>query len=118
MSSNEHKKLTVPDNLDDDVKSLYIEMMESIRESSKRARGAILNERGYTVWQEPLAEYEQRMKVLGGMECIKKKPSPTPPPPMRKYKPSWFGFVDVLVNQDEIDEHAETMKKWREENLK
>lgn len=118
MSNNEHKKLSIPENLDDDVKSLYIEMMESIRESSKRARGAILNERGYTVWQEPLAEYEQRMKVVDGMECIKKKPSPPPPPPMRKYKTSFFGFVDVLVNQDEIDAHRELMDKWREENLK
>lgn len=118
MTKDEDVQLSMPDNLDHETKALYTEMMESIRESSKYARGAILNERGYTVWQEPLAEYEQRMKVLGGMECIKKKPSPPPPPPMRKYKPSWFGFVDVLVNQDEIDEHAETMKKWREENLK
>ena len=113
-----NKELTVPENLDDDVKFLYIEMMESIRESSKRARGVILNERGYTVWQEPLAEYEQRMKVLGGMECIKKKPSPPPPPPMRKYKTGFFGFVDVLVNQDELDAHLAMMDKWREENLK
>ena len=113
-----NKELTVPENLDDDVKFLYIEMMESIRESSKRVRGVILNERGYTVWQEPLAEYEQRMKVLGGMECIKKKPSPPPPPPMRKYKTSFFGFVDVLVNQDELDAHLAMMDKWREENLK
>lgn len=113
-----NKELTAPENLYDDVKSLYIEMMESIRESSKRARGAILNERGYTVWQEPLAEYEQRMKVVDGMECIKKKPSPPPPPPMREYKTSFFGLVDVLVNQDEIDAHRELMDKWREENLK
>lgn len=66
-----------PDNLDSDVKALYVEMMESIRESSKRARGAILNERGQTVWEEPLDEYEQRMKILrDSTECVKKKPSP------------------------------------------
>lgn len=118
MNKNDKKKLSILDNLDNETKALYTEMMESIRESSKRARGAILNERGYTVWQEPLAEYEQRMKVVDGMECIKKKPSPPPPPPMRKYKTSFFGFVDVLVNQDEIDAHRELMDKWREENLK
>ena len=111
MSNNEHKKLSIPENLDDDVKSLYIEMMESIRESSKYARGALLNERGQTIWEEPLDEYEKRMKLLN-------KPSPPPPPPMRKYKTSFFGFVDVLVNQDEIDAHRATMDKWREENLK
>lgn len=113
-----NKELTVPENLDDDVKSLYIEMMEAIRESSKRVRGAILNERGKTVWEEPLDEYEQRMKSLRDItECIKKKPSPPPRPPMRKYKTSFLG-IDVLVNQDDIDEHRATTKKWREENLK
>lgn len=117
MNKNDKKELSIPDNLDNETKALYTEMMESIRESSKRARGAILNERGYTVWQEPLAEYEQRMKVVDGMECIKKKPSPPPPPPMRKYKTSFLG-IDVLVNQDEIDAHRELMDKWREENLK
>lgn len=108
MSNNE---LIVPENLDDDVKALYVAMMESIRESSKRVRGAILNERGQTVWEEPLDEHEKRMKLLN-------KPSPPPPPPMRKYKTSFFGFVDVLVNQDEIVAHRELMDKWREENLK
>lgn len=118
MNKDEQNELAIPDNLDSDMKAWYESMRRSIRESSKRARGAILNERGYTVWQEPLAEYEQRMKVVDGMECIKKKPSPPPPPPMRKYKTSFFGFVDVLVNQDEIDAHRATMDKWREENLK
>jgi len=116
MNKNDKKKLSIPENLDDDVKSLYIEMMESIRESSKYARGALLNERGTTIWEEPLDEYEKRMKDVNG--SIKKKPSPPPPPPMRKYKTSFFGFVDVLVNQDEIDAHRELMDKWREENLK
>lgn len=118
MNKDEQNELAIPDNLDNETKVLYAEIMESIRESSKRARGAILNERGYTVWQEPLAEYEQRMKVVDGMECIKKKPSPPPPPPMRKYKTSGFLGIDVLVNQDEIDAHRELMDKWREENLK
>lgn len=92
----------------------YESMIRSIRESSKYARGAILNERGQTIWEEPLDEYEKRMKGING--SIRKKSSPPPPPPTRKYKSSWFGFVDVLVNQDEIDAHTETMKKWRGES--
>lgn len=35
---------------------------------------------------------------------------------MRKYKTSFLGIA-VLVNQDEIDEHAATMEKWREGKL-
>lgn len=111
MNKNDKKELSIPDNLDNETKALYTEMMESIRESSKYARGALLNERGQTILEEPLDEYEKRMKLLN-------KPSPPPPPPMRKYKTSFFGFVDVLVNQDEIDAHRATMDKWREENLK
>lgn len=126
MNKDEHKELSIPDNLDGETKVLYAEMMESVLELRKYARGAILNERGQTIWEEPLDEYEKRMKELkedtgrcipnikvtidglhlpGGMsECIKgfivnkKKPSPPPPPPMRKYKSSFFGLVDVLVN--------------------
>ena len=111
MNKDEQNELAMPDNLDSDMKAWYESMRRSIRESSKYARGALLNERGKTIWEEPLDVYEKRMKLLN-------KPSPPPPPPMRKYKTSFFGLVDVLVNQDEIDEHAETMKKWREENLK
>lgn len=111
MNKNDQKELSIPDNLDNETKALYTEMMESIRESSKYARGAILNERGQTIWEEPLDEYEKRMKLLN-------KPSPTPPPPTRKYKTGFFGFVDVLVNQDELDAHLAMMDKWREENLK
>lgn len=96
---------------DENLRNWYESMKRSIRESSKYARGCILNERGKTVWEEPLDEYEKRMKLLN-------KPSPPPPPPMSKYKTSFFGFVDVLVNQDEIDAHRELMDKWREENLK
>lgn len=116
MNKNDQKELSIPDNLDSETKALYAEIMESIRESSKYARGAILNERGQTIWEEPLDEYEKRMKDVNG--SIEKKPSPPPPPPTRKYKTGFFGFVDVLVNQDEIDAHRELMDKWREENLK
>lgn len=111
MNKNDKKKLSIPDNLDNETKALYTEMMESIRESSKYARRALLNERGQTIWEESIDEYEKRMKLLN-------KPSPPPPPPMRKYKTSFFGLVDVLVNQDEIDAHRAIMDKWREENLK
>lgn len=145
-NKNDKKKLSIPDNLDNETKALYTEMMESIRESSKRARGAILNERGQLLWEEPLDEYEKRMielkgstgscipnaKVIvdglplpkGRSECIKgfivkeRKPSPPPPPPMRKYKTRGFLGIDILVNQDEIDAHRATMDKWREGNLK
>lgn len=116
MNKDEHKELSIPDNLDGETKVLYAEMMESVLELRKYARGALLNERGTTIWEEPLDEHEKRMKDVNG--SIKKKPSPPPPPPMRKYKTSFFGFVDVLVNQDEIDAHRELMDKWREENLK
>lgn len=111
MTKDEDVQLSMPDNLDHETKALYTEMMESIRESSKYARGAILNERGQTIWEEPLDEYEKRMKLLN-------KPSPPPPPPMRKYKTSGFLGIDILVNQDEIDAHSEAMKEWREESLK
>lgn len=111
MNKDEQNELAIPDNLDSDMKAWYESMRRSIRESSKYARGALLNERGTTIWEEPLDEHEKRMKLLN-------KPSPPPPPPMRKYKTSFFGFVDVLVNQDEIDAHRATMDKWREENLK
>lgn len=111
MNKDEQNELAIPDNLDSDMKAWYESMRRSIRESSKYARGALLNERGTTIWEEPLDEYEKRMKLLN-------KPSPPPPPPMRKYKTSFFGLVDVLVNQDEIDAHRATMDKWREENLK
>lgn len=116
MNKDEDVQLSMPDNLDSDMKAWYAAIKESIRESSKYARGAILNERGQTIWEEPLDEYEKRMKDVNG--SIEKKPSPPPPPPTRKYKTSFFGFVDVLVNQDEIDAHRELMDKWREENLK
>lgn len=54
----------------------------------------------------------------GMSECVKgfivkKKPSLPPPPPMRKYKSGWFGG-EILVNQDEIDEHTAMMEVWRE----
>ena len=111
MNKDDQNELVIPDNLDSDMKAWYAAIKESIRESSKYARGAILNERGQTIWEEPLDEYEKRMKLLN-------KPSPPPPPPMRKYKTSFFGFVDVLVNQGEIDAHRAMMDKWREENLK
>lgn len=136
-------ELFIP-NLDNETKVLYTEIVESIRESSKYARGALLNERGQKLWEEPLDEYEERMLELkaetgscipnikvtidglplpeGMSECVKgfivkKKPSPPPPPPMRKYKSGWFGG-ETLTNQDEIDEHTAMMDKWREENLK
>lgn len=109
MNKDEQNELAIPDNLDSDMKAWYESMRRSIRESSKYARGVILNERGITIWEEPLDEHEKGMKLLN-------KPSPPPPPPMRKYKTSFFGFVDVLVNQDEIDEHRATMDKWREED--
>ena len=116
MNKDEQNELAIPDNLDSDMKAWYESMRRSIRESSKYARGALLNERGTTIWEEPLDEYEKRMKDVNG--SIKKKPSPPPPPPMRKYKTGFFGFVDVLVNQDELDAHLAMMDKWREENLK
>ena len=116
MNKDDQNELVIPDNLDSDMKAWYESMRRSIRESSKYARGALLNERGTTIWEEPLDEYEKRMKDVNG--SIKKKPSPPPRPPMRKYKTSGFLGIDVLVNQDEIDAHRATMKKWREENLK
>lgn len=64
MSKDGRMELAIPDNLENETKALYTEMMESIRESSKYARGALLNERGQTVWEEPLDEYEKRMEGL------------------------------------------------------
>lgn len=64
MNKDEDVQLSMPDNLDHETKALYTEMMESIRESSKYARGAILNERGQTIWEEPLDEYEKQMEEL------------------------------------------------------
>ena len=116
MNKNDKKELAIPDNLDSDMKAWYESMRRSIRESSKYARGAILNERGTTIWEEPLDAYEKRMKEIN--RGIRKKPSPPPPPPMRKYKTSGFLGIDILVNQDEIDAHSEAMKEWREESLK
>lgn len=54
----------LPENLDNETKARYTEIMESIRESSKYARGALLNERGQLLWEEPLDEYEKRMEDL------------------------------------------------------
>lgn len=54
----------LPENLDNETKARYTEIMESIRESSKYARGALLNERGQILWEEPLDEYEKRMEGL------------------------------------------------------
>ena len=100
---DENEKLFIPYNLDNETKALYTEIMESIRESSKYTRGALLNERGQKLWEEPLDEYEKRMLKLkdetgscipnikvqvtgkplpeGMSECVKgfvvkKKPSP------------------------------------------
>lgn len=64
-----------------------------------------------------MGDSKGEVKEVVDRAFAKKKPSPPPPPPMRKYKTSFLGS-DVLVNQDEIDAHTETMKKWREENLK
>ena len=140
---DENGKLFIPDNLDNETKALYTETMESIRESSKYTRGALLNERGQVLWEEPLNEYEKRMLELkaetgscipnikvrmmgkplpeGMSECVKgfivKEKKPSLPPPMRKYKSGRFGG-ETLVNQAEIDEHTATMDKWREEDLK
>lgn len=47
MNKDEQNALAIPDNLDSETKSLYAEIMESIRESSKYARGAILRTRVY-----------------------------------------------------------------------
>lgn len=81
MNKDNQKELAIPDNLDNETKALYTEMMESIRESSKYTRGALLNERGIAIWEEPLDEYEKRMKETNG--SIRKKPSPPPPRPPR-----------------------------------
>ena len=64
MTKDEDVQLSIPDNLDHETKTLYIEIMQSLRESSKYARGALLNERGITIWEEPLDEYEKRMEEL------------------------------------------------------
>lgn len=57
-------KLLIPGDLDNETKARYTAIMESIRESSKYARGALLNERGQILWEEPIDEYEKRMLEL------------------------------------------------------
>lgn len=44
-----------------EVFEYYKKVMQN---SSKTARGAILNIYGVTVWEEPLEEYEARMEAL------------------------------------------------------
>lgn len=41
----------------------YRELMEKIQNETK-VRKAIYNQYGFLVWEEPLEEYEQRMKEL------------------------------------------------------
>ena len=61
---NKDDALSIPENLDTETKARYTEIMESIRKSSKYARGALLNERGQILWEEPLDVYKKRMKEL------------------------------------------------------
>lgn len=50
------------------MKAVYSEFkraMRSLEESSKTARGVILNQFGSTVWEEPEDEYLERMEEAG-----------------------------------------------------
>lgn len=51
-------------NADKDMKDCINAFRESIREAEKVARGKIFNQYGFLVWEEPLEEYEQRLKEL------------------------------------------------------
>lgn len=57
-------KLKLPENIEPCTKAWYEEMTYRIQEASERVRGSIIDPFGNLVWQEPLEEYEERMKQL------------------------------------------------------
>lgn len=56
--------LPSPSNTNQDMKDCINAFRESIRAADRVARGKIFNQYGLLVWEEPLEEYEQRMKEL------------------------------------------------------
>jgi hypothetical protein len=58
------KELNLPPNASQDMKEFFKTMRASIEESSKKARGQVFISEGVIIWEEPLEEYEQRMKEL------------------------------------------------------
>lgn len=58
------KELYLPENTSSDMKDFFKAMRASIEESSKKARGQIFTGEGVIIWEEPVEEYEQRMKEL------------------------------------------------------
>ena len=57
-------ELKLPENIQPCTKAWYEEVAYKIQEASKRVRGSIIDPFGNLVWQEPLEEYEERMKQL------------------------------------------------------
>ena len=59
--------ITTADN-SQDAKEFFKTIRVSIEEASKKARGMVFTSEGVIVWEEPLEEYEQRMKELSDIE--------------------------------------------------
>jgi len=51
----------------EDIFKQYKEIMEKCHNENKTKK-AIYNQHGFLVWEEPLEEYEQRMKELSDIE--------------------------------------------------
>lgn len=56
--------LKLPENVTEEVSEYYRSIIEQLRVTHERSRGAILSPTGFTLWEEPLDEYNKRMEEL------------------------------------------------------